>query len=70
MTVFRWLIGSVAALFAAGSLLAFGIFVASGIDAWLQRTHAWRRLAWAAALLWFNVEIWRRVALILINWGR
>jgi hypothetical protein len=70
MTVFRWLIGSVAGLFAAGSLLAFVLFLGTGIDVWLKRTRHWRRLAWAAALFWFNVEIWRRVVLLLVNWAR
>ncbi|HEX6361580.1 MAG TPA: hypothetical protein VFZ93_01385 [Albitalea sp.] len=70
MTVFRWFIGIVAGLLAGGSVLAFFLFIATGIDEWLKRTHRWRRLAWAAALFWFNVEIWRRVALVLINWSR
>jgi len=68
MTVFRWFIGSVGGLLAAGSLLAFLLFIASGVDVWLKRTRHWRRLAWAVLLFWFNVEVWRRVALIIIHW--
>ena len=68
MTIFRWIIGTLAALFAAGSVLAFVVFIAADIELWLKRARAMRRLASAAALFWFNVEIWRRVALIIVNW--
>ena len=68
MTVFRWVIGTVFALFATGSVIAFVIFIAADIDLWIKRARAWRRLAWATALLWFNVEIWGRVAYVLITW--
>lgn len=68
MGVFRWLIGVVFGLLAAGSALAFVVFITSGIDLWIERARAWRRLAFAAAMFWFNVEIWRRVVLIVVNW--
>ena len=68
MTTFRWIVLGLAALLGAGALLAFAVFVATGIDVWIARARAWRRLAWAASLLWFNVEIWRRVALVIIHW--
>ena len=68
MTVFRWIIGVIAGLLAAGSLLAFVIFIVADIDVWIERARAWRRLAWAAALFWFNVEIWGRVVRVLVTW--
>lgn len=68
MTVFRWIIGVIGGVLATGSLLAFVIFIASDIDVWLKRARAWRRLAWATALFWFNIEIWGRVVRVLINW--
>ena len=68
MTVFRWIIGVLAFLFAAGGVLSFVVFIATGIDLWIKRAHALRRLTSAVALFWFNIEIWRRVALIIINW--
>jgi len=68
MTVFRWIIAVVGGLFAAGSLGMFLVYMASGEKLWMKRTRHWRRLAWASALIWFNVEIWRRVALVIVNW--
>jgi hypothetical protein len=69
MTAFRWIIGSIGGTLALGSVLAFVVFILSDIDVWLKRARAWRRLAWAAALFWFNVEIWGRVVRVLINWS-
>ncbi len=68
MTVFRWIIGIVAAIFGTGSVIAFMVFITADIDVWLERARAWRRLAGAALLFWFNVEIWRRVGLVIIHW--
>jgi hypothetical protein len=68
MTVFRWTVGIVAALLGSASAVAFVIYIAADIDIWLDRARAWRRLAWAAVLLWFNVEIWRTVGLIILHW--
>ncbi len=64
MTVFRWIIGVLAALMAVGAL--FGLFVlgvAFDSRLWLDRARRLRRWIWLAALLWFNVEVWGRVAL-------
>jgi hypothetical protein len=68
MTVFRWIIGVIAAVLASGAVLAFVIFIITDIDVWIKRARAWRRLASATALFWFNVEIWRRVVLIAAFW--
>jgi hypothetical protein len=68
MTVIRWILGIAAVLLGAGSVLAFVIYVVADIDLWLKRARKWRRLFSAVALFWFNLEIWRRVAIIIINW--
>lgn len=68
MTIFRWILGVIAGLLGAGSLLAFVIFILADIDLWLKRARHWRRLMMAVLMFWFNVEIWRHVALILIHW--
>jgi hypothetical protein len=70
MTVFRWIMGVIFGVLATGSLLSFVIFVSSGIDLWVGRARKLRQLAWAAALFWFNVEIWGRVVWTLIHWSR
>jgi hypothetical protein len=70
MTVFRWLIGAIAALTAAGSLGSFMLFMTSRGEHWIVRARRLRRWAWLAMLLWFNVEVWGRVILTLVNWGR
>ena len=68
MTVFRWIFGVIAALLAIGSVVSFAIFIAADIDLWLKRARAWRRIAWAIALFWFNTEVWGRVIITLVNW--
>jgi hypothetical protein len=68
MTIFRWIIGVLSALFAAGSLLSFLLFIAFDIDVWLQRARAMRHMLYMALLLWFNVEVWGRVLGALIHW--
>ncbi|CAG1016035.1 hypothetical protein BURC_01140 [Burkholderiaceae bacterium] len=68
MTVFRWICGVLFGLLAAGSAISFIIFIAADIKLWLQRARNLRRLAFAVFMFYINVEIWRRVALIIINW--
>ena len=68
MTVFRWIIGVVAALLAAGSVLSFVLFMAFDIKVWLQRARTFRRGTYLACLLWFNVEVWGRVILTIVRW--
>ena len=69
MTVFRWIIGVIAALLAAGSLLSFVVFISTGIDVWVARARSLRRGTSAALLLWFNVEVWGRVVRTLWYWS-
>jgi hypothetical protein len=68
MTIFRWVIGVLAALLASGALLSFVLFIAFDIDVWLQRARTLRRGVYMALLLWFNVEVWGRVIWTLVTW--
>ena len=68
MTVFRWIIGVIAAVLATGSLLSFLLFISSGIDVWVDRARSLRRGTSAALLLWFNVEVWGSVVMTIIRW--
>jgi len=68
MTVFRWIIGVIAAVLAAGSLLSFVVFISTGIDMWVERARSLRRGTSAALLLWFNVEVWGSVVMTIIHW--
>ncbi len=68
MTVFRWIVGVIAALMISGMSLSFVVYIASGVDVWVVRARRFRHWAYLALLLWFNVEIWLRVALIIIHW--
>ncbi len=67
MTVFRWIVGVLAALFATGALVSLAVYVSAGIDLWADRARNSRRLMSAALLFWFNVEIWRHVVLVFIR---
>jgi hypothetical protein len=68
MTFFHWFIGTVAALFGVSAALSFVVYISTGIDLWISRARNLRRLSWASCLVWFNVWIWRQVALIIIHW--
>ena len=68
MNIFRWIIGIITAVLAAGSLASLVIFLLMDIGVWLDRARALRRLTFAAALLWFNIEIWGRVLYTIIHW--
>ena len=70
MTIFRWIIGVISAVLCTGALLSFVVYISSGIDLWVDRARKFRRLAWAALLFWFNIEIWGRVAWILYHWNK
>ena len=68
MTIFRWIIGVIAALLASGALISFALFIAFDIDVWLKRARTLRRGVYMALLLWFNVEVWGRVVWTLVTW--
>lgn len=68
MTVFRWVIGMIFGLLAAGSVLSLVLFLALDIPLWLERARSLRRGAYLAGLTWFNIEVWGRVFWTLIHW--
>ncbi len=70
MVVFRWMIGSLAALTLVMMVLSFilGSSVKSYI--WQRRATMFRHYLWILALLWFNTEVWGRVVWTLITWNR
>lgn len=68
MIAFRWLIGVLSGLLAAGSLICFLIFLVFDFDVWLERARTLRRGIFSALLLWFNVEIWGLVFGTLMTW--
>ncbi|CAM5783675.1 hypothetical protein [Rhizobacter fulvus] len=68
MTIFRWVIGVIAALLASGALISFVLFIAFDINVWLDRARTLRRGVYMALLLWFNVEVWGRVIWTLVTW--
>ena len=68
MTVFRWIIGVLFGLLAAGSVFSLVLFLAVDIPLWLERARSLRRGAYLAGLFWFNVEVWGRVIWTLVHW--
>ena len=70
MTVFRWIAGVFAALLVTGAIASFVLYIAFDAQVWRERAArlgAWIRLV---ALLWFNIEVWGRVVMTLVRWGR
>lgn len=70
MTVFRWIVGVIAALAAAGAVFSFLIFIVYDIKVWIERARRFRHWTWLALLFWFNVEVWGRVLLTIVHWSR
>jgi hypothetical protein len=68
MTVFRWIMGVLFGLLAAGSVFSLVLFLAFDIPLWLERARSLRRGAYLAGLFWFNVEVWGRVVWTLAHW--
>ncbi len=68
MTVFRWILGVLTVLFAIGATLSFGLFIAFDASLWIERARRLRHWTWLAMLVWFNVEIWRSVVLVIVRW--
>ena len=69
MTIFRWVLGVIAALLFTGSVFAFVIFITMDIPVWIERARSLKHGAYLACLLWFNVEVWGRVFWILLHWS-
>ena len=68
MTIFRWIIGVIAAIMAGGALTSFAVFIAFDIPVWLDRARVFRRWMVTALLFWFNTEVWGRVVWTLFGW--
>ena len=68
MTVVRWILGVLAVLFAVVSL--FGLVLSVGFDSrlWGDRARTFRQALFLVALFWFNLEVWGRVVLTIVNW--
>lgn len=69
MTVFRWIVGVLGAIFALSALFSFVISIAFDASIWMERARRFRRWLWLVMLLWFNVEVWGSVARTLIHWS-
>jgi hypothetical protein len=61
MTIFRWVIGGLAALMISGALFSLLIYLIFKIPLWVERARRLRHWTWLILLLWFIVEIWIRV---------
>ena len=61
MTIFRWIVGVIAALLASGALLSLLLYLTVRIDVWAARARRLRHWTWLVLLFWFNAEIWIRV---------
>ena len=68
MTVFRWIMFAITGTLFTGAVASFVLFIMVDVEVWIERARTLRRLAFAAALFWFNVEIWGRVIVTLWNW--
>lgn len=69
MTVFRWIMGVIGALLAAGSVVSFVLFITLDMQLWLVRARNLRRGVYTVALFWFNIEVWGRVFWTLLHWN-
>ena len=67
MTIFRWVVGVIAALMASGALLSLLVYAIFKVDLWLGRARRLRHFTWLVLLSWFIVEIWIRVIRALIE---
>ncbi len=70
MTVFRWIAGVICTLIATGAVASFFLSVSFDSNVWRDRAGSLGRWLRLLALLWFNVEVWGRVVLTLVRWGR
>lgn len=67
MTIFRWIVGVIAALMATSAVVSFLIFIAFDAPVWLARARRFLHWTGLALLSWFIVEIWGRVIVTLIG---
>jgi hypothetical protein len=69
MTVFRWIMLVLTGGLFGGAVLSFVIFIVADVEVWIERARTLRQLAFAAALFWFNVEVWGRVIYTIVHWN-
>lgn len=70
MTVFRWIMGVLLGLFAAGWTFTFLLYVLRDDDRLRELGQKMRRWTITLGLFWFNVEIWGRVIYTIVTWNR
>ncbi len=70
MTIFRWIMGVLLALFAAGWTFTFLLYVLRDDDRLRELGQKMRRWTITLGLFWFNVEIWGRVVWTIVTWNR
>lgn len=70
MTIFRWIMGVIAGLFAAGWLLSFLLYVLRDDDRLKELGGRMRQYTILIGLAWFNTEVWGRVVWTIFTWGK
>ena len=70
MTVFRWIMGVLGGLFAAGWAFTFLMYVLRDDDGFKALGARLRQWTILIALFWFNLEIWGRVIWTIVTWNR
>jgi hypothetical protein len=70
LTVFRWIMGVIGGLLAAGWFTTVALYVTAGDDRFKELGTRLRRWTITIALFWFNIEIWGRVIWTVITWNR
>ena len=68
MTIFRWIMGSIAGVALAGWLVVLLLYVVNGDDRFKDLGTRLRQLVITIGLFWFNLEIWGRVIWTIIEW--
>ncbi len=69
MTVFRWIMSIVTGGLFSAAVFSFVLFIVADIEVWIERARTLRRLSFAAALFWFNIEVWGRVLRTIWYWS-
>lgn len=70
MTIFRWIMGVLLGLFAAGWTFTFLLYVLRDDDRLRELGQKLRQWTITIGLFWFNVEIWGRVIWTIVTWNR
>ena len=69
MTIFRWIIGEIGGLFAAGWFFTFLLYVLRDDDRFKELGTRLRHFTILIALFWFNLEVWGRVVWTIFTWN-